>query len=82
VHDHGVPGAYLYERVAEQEYGPHRPDGLHVTHRRTSGHAAQLARSIIANHDDQAPTAHEVAAHVPVSDLPDMVRRLIDRRPP
>jgi conjugative relaxase-like TrwC/TraI family protein len=75
--------AYLHERRAgETEHEHAEPvSGVHVARRGTSAEAAQLARAIIANRDDQARTAHDVAAAV--SDrgqLPDRVQSLLDRR--
>ena len=49
--------------------------------RGTSRDAAQLVRGIIANHDEQARTAHDIAAETPDrQQLPDRVRR--SARPP
>ena len=49
--------------------------------RGTSRDAAQLVRAIIANHDDQACTAHDIAAETPDREpLPDRVRWVLDRR--
>jgi hypothetical protein len=36
--------------------------GVHVARRGTRGEAAALVRGIIANHDDRAHTAHDIAA--------------------
>ena len=44
--------AYLYERVAEHEYGADAPDDVHIMRRGSSRHAGQLMRSIIATHDE------------------------------
>lgn len=56
--------AYLHERIAgESEHT--QPSGVHVLRRGTTRQAAQLARSLIANHDEQARTAHEIAAEGP-----------------
>lgn len=52
--------AYLHERIAgENEH--RQPDGVHLLRRGTAREAAQLARSLIANHDEQARTAHQIA---------------------
>ena len=75
--------AYLYERLAgegEHEHAQPTP-GVHVARRGTTRDAAHLARAIIANHDEQARTAHHIAADVQDRDvLPDRVRSLLDRR--
>jgi hypothetical protein len=71
--------AYLYERVAEHEYGPTQADRLHAMKRGTGRHAARLAHEIIANHDDITVTAHSVTARVPYAALPERIQRLIDR---
>ena len=45
------------------------------------GMLAQLVRAIIATHDDQARTAHHIAAEAPApGQLPDRVQSLLDRR--
>ena len=74
--------AYLYERIAEGDHEhAEQPDSPHVMRRGTSHDAAQLVRGIIANHDEQARTAHQVAASTDrEGDLPDRVRSLSDRR--
>ncbi|MET0994900.1 MAG: AAA family ATPase [Mycobacterium sp.] len=72
--------AYLYERMAEQEYGPDQRDGVHVMQRGISPHAGQLVRAILANRDDQPITAHDIAVRTPRSTLPEWVRHLVDRR--
>jgi ATP-dependent exoDNAse (exonuclease V) alpha subunit len=72
--------AYLYERVGEGEYGPLKPDGLHIMTRGNSDHAGQLLRALIANDDRQQATAHDVAAQTPSAALPERVHRLADRR--
>ena len=62
--------AYLYERMAgEGEHEHAQPDGLHILLlRRGSGRdAAQLVRGIIANHDEQARTAHDIATEPPTA---------------
>jgi hypothetical protein len=73
--------AYLYERMAGKgEYEHNQPDGLHIARRGSGRDAAQLVRGIIANHDEQARTAHDIAAETQERDqLPDRVRRLLDR---
>jgi hypothetical protein len=54
---------------------------VHVTRRGSGREAVQLVRAIIANHDDQARTAHNVAAETADrSELPERVRRLLDHR--
>ena len=74
--------AYLYERIAgEGEHEHAQPDGLHVMRRGTSHDAAQLVRGTIANHDEQARTAHHIAAeNTDREQLPDRVQGLLDRR--
>ena len=74
--------AYLYERKAgETEHEHAQPDGLHIARRGSGREAAQLVRAIIATRDEQAHTAHHIAAQAPDCDhLPDRVRRLLDRR--
>jgi ATP-dependent exoDNAse (exonuclease V) alpha subunit len=74
--------AYLYERMSGEGNHDHRqPDVSHVMRRSSGRHAAQLLRSVIANHDDQARTAHDVAAETQDRGLmPDRVRRLLDCR--
>ena len=74
--------AYLYERKAgETEHEQAQPDGLHILRRGSTRDTAQLVRAIIANHDEQAHTAHDIAAEVQDRDhLPDRVRQLLDRR--
>ena len=66
--------------MSEHEYGPAQPNGVHIMRRGASRYAGQLVRTIIANHDDRALTAHDVAAQAHHSQLPDRVRRLLDRR--
>jgi len=77
----GVPG--LYERIAgegEHEHAQLTP-GVHVARRGTSRDAAHLVRAIIANHDDQARTAHHIAADTTDREqLPDRVQWALDRR--
>jgi hypothetical protein len=49
--------------------------------RRTSRDAAHLVRAIVANHDEQARTAHHIAAETPdPGQLPDRVQWVLDRR--
>ena len=74
--------AYLYERLAgEGEHEHAEPPGVHVMRRGSGRGAAQLVRGIIANHDEQARSAHDIAAHTDDRDqLPERVRRLLDRR--
>ena len=76
------PGNHLvYERrAAETEHEHADPPGVHVLRRGTGRDAAQLVRAIIANHDEQARTAHDVAEAADRDQLPDRVRRLLDRR--
>ena len=73
---------YLYERVAgEGEHEHAQPDGLHAMRRGTGRDAAHLVRAMIANHDDQARTAHDIAADTPdPGQLPDRVQWVLDRR--
>ena len=55
---------YLYERVAgegEHEHTQPAP-GVHVPRRGSGRDAAHLMRAIIANRDEQARTAHDIAA--------------------
>ena len=71
--------AYLYERAAEHEYGRKRRRAHMSWTAAAAGHAAQLLRAIIANHD-QPITAHDIAAQTPGAALPERVRRRHDRR--
>jgi hypothetical protein len=75
--------AYLYERLAgegEHEHAQPTP-GVHVARRGSGREAAQLMRGIIANHDEQAHTAHHIAAQTSDREqLPDRVQGLLDRR--
>jgi hypothetical protein len=73
--------AYLYERIAEHEYGSHDSHDVHVMQRVSSRQAGQLVRSIIASHDDRPITAHDVAAQTFGAAPPERVRRLADGRP-
>ena len=43
---------------------------MHVARRGTRGEAAALLRGIIANHDDRAHTAHDIAADIDQELLP------------
>jgi len=73
--------AYLCERrAAETEHEHPDPPGVHVLRRGTGRDAVQLVRAIIANHDEQARTAHDVAEAADRDQLPDRVRGLLDRR--
>ena len=73
---------YLYERIAgEADHDHAQPTpGVHVARRGTSRDAAHLVRGIIASHDEQAHTAHDVAAATDRDHLPDRVASLLDRR--
>ena len=60
---------------------PSPTPGVHVARRGTGRDAAQLVRAIIANHDEQARTAHHIAAETQDREqLPDRVQSLLDRR--
>jgi hypothetical protein len=73
--------AYLYERRGgETEHEQPQPDGLHVARRGNGRAAAQLVRAIIANHDQQPRTAHDIAEAADRDQLPDRVRSVLDRR--
>jgi conjugative relaxase-like TrwC/TraI family protein len=76
--------AYLYERRAgetEHEHAAELEPGVHVARRGTSREAAQLVRTIIANRDERARTAHDVAAGAEGREqLPQRVQHLLDRR--
>jgi hypothetical protein len=55
--------------------------GVYVLRRGTNHQAAQLVRAIIANRDEQARTAHDVATETEDRDqLLERVRSLLDRR--
>lgn len=70
---------YLHDRIAgENEHG--QPDGAHILRRGTAREAARLARTLIANHDEQARTAHQIAQVADGSALPEPVRSLLRRR--
>jgi conjugative relaxase-like TrwC/TraI family protein len=74
---------YLYERRAgETEHEqPDQQPGVHVARRESGRHAAELARTIIATHDQQARTAHHIAMQTQDRDqLPERVRQLLERR--
>jgi hypothetical protein len=71
--------AYLHERIAgENEHS--QPDGVHIPRRGTAQEAVQLARTLVANHDEQARTAHQIAQISDGSALPEPVRSLLRRR--
>ena len=74
--------AYLYERIAGETEHEHADEpGLHVLRRGASREAAQLVRTIIATHDDQARTAHDIAADAAYHEqLPERVHSLLTRR--
>jgi hypothetical protein len=75
--------AYLYERIAgegDHEHAQPTP-GVHEARRGSSREAAVLVRAIIANHDQRARTAHDIAAETPdPRQLPDRVQSVLDRR--
>ncbi|WP_373234687.1 MobF family relaxase [Mycobacterium marinum] len=71
--------AYLHERMAgENEHS--QSDGVHIPRRGTAKEAAQLARTLVANHDEQARTAHQIAQDADASALLERVRSLLRRR--
>lgn len=71
--------AYLHDRIAgENEHS--QSDGVHIPRRGTAKEAAQRARTIIANHGEEACTAHQIAQVADGSGLPDPVRGLLRRR--
>ncbi|ASQ85798.1 MobF family relaxase [Mycobacterium intracellulare] len=76
-------GVYLYKRRAgetDHEHTAELEPGVHVARRGTGAQAAQLVRSIIGNRDDQARTAHDIAAHTQDrAQLPERVQHLLDR---
>jgi conjugative relaxase-like TrwC/TraI family protein len=74
--------AYLHERHAGETDHEHAQEpGVHVLRRGTNRQAAQLVRALIANHDTQARTAHDVAAQTQDREqLPERVRGLLERR--
>ena len=53
---------------------------VHVARRGTRGEDAALLRGIIANHDDRAHTAHDIAADTDQELLPARVASLLERR--
>lgn len=54
---------------------------MYVLRRGSSRHAAHLVRGIIANHDQRAVTAHNVAADTAEREqLPERVQGLLERR--
>jgi hypothetical protein len=53
---------------------------VHIARRGTRGEAAALLRGIIANHDDRAHTAHDIAADTDQELLPARVASLLERR--
>jgi hypothetical protein len=75
--------AYLYERIAgegEHEHAQPTP-GVYVARRGSGRDAAHLVRAILANRDEQARTAHHIAAETPDPDqLPERVQWALDRR--
>jgi conjugative relaxase-like TrwC/TraI family protein len=75
--------AYLYERRAgetEHEHAAQLEPSVHVARRGTSREAAHLVRAIIGNRDDQARTAHDIAAHThDRTQLPQRVQHLLDQ---
>jgi len=75
--------AYLYERIAgegDHEHAQPTP-GVHVARRGSGREAAHLVRAILANRDEQARTAHHIAAETPDPDqLPERVQWALDRR--
>ncbi len=74
--------AYLYERMAgETEHEHLEEPGVHVARRGTSRQAAHLVRAIIGNRDNQARTAHDIAAQTEHrGQLPERVQHLLNRR--
>jgi conjugative relaxase-like TrwC/TraI family protein len=75
---------YLYERAAgetQHEHAQEPQPGVHLTRRGSTAQAARLARAIIANHDDQARTAHHTADRTPDrARLPEQVQNLLTAR--
>ncbi|WP_151834971.1 MobF family relaxase [Mycobacterium avium] len=75
--------AYLYERLGgetEHEHAAPQP-GVHVARRATSAQAAQLVRNVIATRDQQARTAHDIAAQAEDRDqLPERMQHLLARQ--
>jgi len=73
--------AYLYERIASEGGREHAQEpGLHVLRRGTRRDGAQLVCGIIANHDDRAHTAHDIAVNTDREHLPQPGRQ--PARPP
>ncbi|WP_066917782.1 helicase C-terminal domain-containing protein [Mycobacterium interjectum] len=71
--------AYLHERIAgENEHS--KSDGVRILRRGTAKEAAQRARTLIANRDEQVHTAHQIAQDADASLLPEPVRSLLRRR--
>jgi hypothetical protein len=70
--------AYLYQRTIGEADHQHRghDDEVHVAHRGTPAHAAQLMRTIIGR-NEHARTAHQTAADAPAELLPDRVASLV-----
>src|SRR5271166_6367239 len=66
--------------AGEDDHENADPPGVHVMRRGTSRQAATLVRAIIANHDDQPQTAHDVAARTKPEHLPALVKRLAVQR--
>ena len=73
--------AYVYERIDRRGRSRTRRTraGIHVARRGSSRDAAQLLRGIIANHDEQARTAHDIAAETSRDQLPERVQWALDR---
>jgi hypothetical protein len=71
--------AYLHERIADENEHS-QPDGVHIPRRGTAKEAAQRARTIIANHNEQARTAHQIAEIAAGPALPEPVHSLLRRR--
>jgi conjugative relaxase-like TrwC/TraI family protein len=72
---------YLYERQASETEHEHAGEpGVHVARRGTSAQAAALVRQIIGTRDEQARTAHDVAADTGRGQLPERVQSLLARR--
>ncbi len=70
--------AYLHEPIAgEDEHS--QAEGVHILRRGTAREAAQRARTIIANHDEQARTAHQIMQVAGDPALPEQVRGLLRR---
>jgi ATP-dependent exoDNAse (exonuclease V) beta subunit len=69
--------AYLYQRTTEREHQQNPTERGHVTHHGSRQHAAQLFRTILANHE-QSVTAHDVLDEHDA--LPPNVRPASERR--